>query len=473
MSDVTYDLAVIGAGPAGMSAALTGAALGLRTVLLDEQARAGGQIYRNVAVARPFLSRLLGADYVHGRSLVSRLADAAVDVRHDALVWDIDRDLTVTGSQAGQVFQLRAAQVIAATGAIERASPMPGWTLPGVLNAGAAQIALKTSSAIPAGRVLLAGGGPLLLLVANQLLDTGAEVVGLVETSPGRNRWNALRYLPAALGASSYLIKGLRMTWRLRQARLPWFTQVTDMRIEGGERVEAVSFNAAGARQRIGADVVLLHHGVVPNTQLSRLMRVAHDWDAAQLAWRPRVDAWGLTSHPGLRVAGDATSIAGALAAEASGALAALGAASAVGKISGQQRDERAQSLRRELRAQLRLRPFLDALYQPPAWLQQPADDTVVCRCEEVTAGRIREMARLGCQGPNQTKAFSRCGMGPCQGRMCGIAVTQILAAELGKSPDEVGAYRIRAPLKPVPMASIAAFKDKVAATAHAPKETA
>ena len=110
------------------------------------------------------------------------------------------------------------------------------------------------------------------------------------------------------------------------------------------------------------------------------------------------------------------------------------------------------------MRQQLRVRPFLDALYRPPEWINTPADDTVVCRCEEVTAGRIREMASLGCQGPNQTKFFSRCGMGPCQGRMCGLTVTQILAQELGKTPAEIGAYRIRAPLKPIPLASLAAL---------------
>ncbi len=456
MSSAAYDLVVIGAGPAGMAAALTGADLGLHTLLLDEQSRAGGQIYRNVDAVTSTAARLLGADYLHGGGLVQRLAQAKIDARHGALAWNIDRDLTLTVLQDGRTFQVRTQQLIAAAGAIERGSPLPGWTLPGVMNAGAAQLALKSSGAVPSGRVVLAGAGPLLLLVAVQLLDAGGQVAGLVETAPARNRWDALPHLAAALGAPSYLAKGMRMIRRLRQARVPWFKAAEQLRVEGNERAEALSFNAAGQPHRLAADVVLLHHGVVPNTQISRLMRVAHDWDAAQLAWRPRLDAFGETSHRGLRIAGDSASIAGALAAEASGALAALGAAQAIGRITAAQRDARAQPLRRQLAAQLRIRPFLDALYRPPEWLLQPGDDTIVCRCEEVTAGRIREMARLGCQGPNQTKFFSRCGMGPCQGRMCGIAVTQILAAELGKPPEEVGAYRIRPPLKPIPIAAIA-----------------
>lgn len=455
---MTHDLIVIGAGPAGISAALTAASLGLKTVLLDEQPRAGGQIYRDVAEADPTVAALLGSDYLHGRPLVDRLARSGIEVHQGVMVWDVARDLTVTALQDGRSLQLRAPQLIAATGAMERASPIPGWTLPGVLNAGAAQIVLKSSGSIPSGPVVLAGAGPLLLLVACQLLDAGATIAGLVETSPLSNRWAAMSRLPGALRTPEQLSKGLRMVRRLRSAGVPWFTQATQLAVEGAERVKALRFICDGRAHRLEASVVLLHHGVVPNTQLSRLLRVEHDWSPSQLAWCPRVDAWGHTSLAGFRIAGDAAAIGGALAAEASGALAAIGAAHTLGRLKSEERDQRATTARRALASQLRIRPFLDALYRPPQWINTPDDDTIVCRCEEVTAGQVREMARLGCQGPNQTKFFSRCGMGPCQGRVCGTVVTQLLAQALGRSPAEVGAYRIRAPLKPVPMASFAAL---------------
>jgi NADPH-dependent 2,4-dienoyl-CoA reductase/sulfur reductase-like enzyme len=393
--------------------------------------------------------------------MAERLERSAVDLHYDTAVWDVARDLSVAAIQAGRSFRLRAPQLIAATGAMERASPIPGWTLPGVMNAGAAQIALKASGSIPSGPVVLAGGGPLLLLVACQLLDAGATLAGIVETSPSRNRRAALAHLPRALGAPATLFKGLGLMRRLRSARVPWFTGASELVVEGLQQVQALSFKAGGRSHRLEAAVVLLHHGIVPNTQLTRLMRVEHDWDTLQLCWQPRVDAWYQTTLAGLRVAGDGVSIAGALAAESSGTLAALGAAHALQRLSTDERDERAQAARHALKKQLRVRPFLDALYRPPDWINTPADDTVVCRCEEVTAGRIREMARLGCQGPNQTKFFSRAGMGPCQGRLCGATVSQILALELGKPVSEVGAYRVRAPLKPVPMSSLAALLDE------------
>jgi NADPH-dependent 2,4-dienoyl-CoA reductase/sulfur reductase-like enzyme len=455
---MTPDLIIIGAGPAGMVAALTADSMGLKTVLLDEQARVGGQIYRNVTVADPAVTHLLGPDYTRGGALARRLASSGVDVRHGALVWDVARDLTVTTLRQGKTEQLRASQLIAATGAMERPSPIPGWTLPGVMNAGAAQIALKTAGSVPAGPVVLAGGGPLLLLVACQLLDAGATLAGIVETSPAANRWAALSHLPAALGAPVTLMKGLRMVQRLRAAGVPWFTGATQLVVQGQERAEALCFAAGGRAHRLDSSVVLLHHGVVPNTQLTRLLRVEHDWNDVQLAWQPRVDGFGQTSLAGLRIAGDGASIGGALAAEASGTLAALGAAHALLRLSATECYARARPAQKALRQQLRIRPFLDALYRPPQWINTPADDTVVCRCEEVTAGQVRDMARQGCQGPNQTKFFSRCGMGPCQGRQCGLAVSQILASELGKPVAEIGAYRIRSPLKPVPLASLASL---------------
>ncbi|MDO8320351.1 FAD-dependent oxidoreductase [Rhodoferax sp.] len=458
---MTHDLVIIGAGPAGMSAALTAASIGMKTVLLDEQPRAGGQIYRNVTAVDPKVATLLGPDYTHGRTLADRLQRSGVEVHYGAMVWDVARDLTVSVQHDGKSFQLRAPQLIAATGAMERASPMPGWTLPGVLNAGAAQIALKSAGAVPSGPVLLVGGGPLLLLVACQLLEAGATVAGIVETSPGDNRGAAMNHVMGAISTPTYLAKGLRMIWRLRKAGVPWFTQATQLRIDGRERVEGVSFIANGQQRHIDCSVVLLHHGVVPNTQISRLMRVAHTWDSNQLAWRPNVDEWGETSLAGFRIAGDGASITGAIAAEASGEIAAIGAAHALQRINDSERGQRATRARTALARQLRIRPFLEALYRPPQWINVPADETIVCRCEEVTAGRVREMARLGCQGPNQTKFFSRCGMGPCQGRMCGLAVTQVLADELGKLPDQVGAYHIRTPLKPIPLASLASMSSK------------
>ncbi len=454
------DVVVVGCGPAGISAATTAAALGLRVLLLDEQAAPGGQIYRGITTVPAALAERLGPDYRHGRSLSEALARSSVHVLHGAPVWDVDADLNVAYLRDGAARQVRAGHLIVATGAIERAAPVPGWTLPGVMYAGAAQLLLKTAASIPAGRVALAGNGPLLLLVANQLREAGADVTAMVETTSLSDLIGAAPHLPRALGAAEYLAKGLAMMRALRGSGTRWLRGARNLRITGDDRVQALQAEVGARTITIDADTVLLHFGVIPNTQLTRLMRLEHRWNAAQQAWQPQCDDQGRTSHPRVTVAGDGAGIGGARVAEASGVLAALDAACALGRITVAERERRAVPSRAEIRRHLRIRPLLDAAYAPPQWITSPPDEAIVCRCEEVTAGEIRAMTRLGCRGPNQTKFFSRCGMGPCQGRVCGPTVAAILATENRLSPEEVGYYRIRPPLKPLPLAALAALAD-------------
>ena len=168
------------------------------------------------------------------------------------------------------------------------------------------------------------------------------------------------------------------------------------------------------------------------------------------------VDEWGATSLQTIAIAGDGGGIAGAEAAALSGRLAALDAAALLDKIDPAERDRRARPIRAALRRELAIRPFLDALYRPAPSILVPEDDIVACRCEEVTVAQIRRAARLGAQGPNQAKAFTRCGMGPCQGRICGPIVSAVMADTLAKPIAEIGAYRPRAPYKPITLGALA-----------------
>ena len=180
--------------------------------------------------------------------------------------------------------------------------------------------------------------------------------------------------------------------------------------------------------------------------QVTLGLQLRHEWDESQLCWRPAIDPWGQTSVPKIAVAGDGGGIVGADAAALSGRLAGLDAAAKLGRIDEGERDRRALPIRSGLDRELALRPFLDRLYRPAPAVLAPAEDGVIaCRCEEVTVGQIRRAGRLGAPGPNQLKAFTRCGMGPCQGRMCGPIVSAILAEVLGKSVAERSAPTGRA----------------------------
>ncbi len=461
MSGVTlqprYDVAVIGAGPAGLAAATRSAQLGLATILFDEQMMPGGQIYRAVTES-PIADRaMLGREYWHGETLVRDFAASGAAYAPGATVWSVARSREIGVSIGGVAQLVTAEHIILATGALERPFPIPGWTLPGVMSAGAAQILLKSSGLVAEGRVVLAGTGPLLWLLAWQYLKAGKTIDAILDTTPRGNWRAALLHLPAFL-ASRYLAKGLRLMFDVRRA-VRVIGNVTSLRAEGEGKLARIAFTRGGTgEESLPADLLLLHQGVAPNVNLANSIGCAHRWDAEQLCWTPDMDEWFASSVEGISIAGDGAGIAGAEAAEQRGRIAALGAALRLGRIRPEQAAQAVAAPRFDLETASRGRRFLDLLYRPAPQFRVPQGETIVCRCEEVTAAQIVAAVKLGCTGPNQLKAFLRCGMGPCQGRLCGLTVTELIAATRRVPPEAVGYYRLRPPVKPITLAELAAL---------------
>lgn len=452
-------LLIMGAGPAGLAAAQEAVAAGVGALLLDEQPTGGGQIYRALGEASGERQKTLGADYAAGAPLLGVLSDQGLDHQPGATVWEVTPEGSVYYTREGQARAVSAEQLILCSGALERPMPFPGWTLPGVMTCGAAQILLKGAGVFPARGAVLAGSGPLLLLLAKQLIGAGARLVAVVDTTPADNYRAALMHLPKALRTPGYLLKGLSMIRTLSASGVPWYRGASGLEAIGDDAVAALRFKVRGRQHEVVCGNLFLHQGVVPNVQLSRSLGLEHRWDELQRCWRPSLDDWGASDLERVAVAGDGAGIMGARAAEAHGRLAALGALKRLGVLSENERDRRAAGPRGVYRREILPRPFLDRLYQPHPDYLHPADDTIVCRCEEVTAGQIRKYVELGCLGPNQAKAFGRSGMGPCQGRVCGLSVSEIIAQARGVPLEEVGYYRIRPPIKPVTLGELATLE--------------
>jgi octopine oxidase subunit A len=448
---MTVELAIVGAGPAGMAAAVLAGELGLDTMLVDEQNAPGGQIYRAIERAAP--DTPLGRDYLAGRPLAAALRASRVDYRPATTLWHVDPEGRLFLEHGGRTETVTARRILIATGAMERPVPIPGWTLPGIMTAGAAQILLKTADLVPEGRVVLAGQGPLLYLVAAQLIRAAAAPAAILETAPLDNYMDAARHLAGLWAGRRLLMKGLGLISAIKRAGVPIRRGVRGLRAVGRRKVDRVVWEGG----ELAANYLLLHEGVIPSVQISLALQLRHEWDKTQLCWRPALDAWGQTSLPNVAIAGDGGGIAGAEAAALTGRLAALDAALWLGHIGEAERDSRARPIRAALDRERALRPFLDRLYRPSRSVVVPAeDDIIVCRCEEVAVGQIRRAARLGATGPNQLKAFTRCGMGPCQGRICGPVVAAIVADVHGKPIAEIGTYRPRAPFKPITVGALA-----------------
>ncbi|MDR3672023.1 MAG: NAD(P)/FAD-dependent oxidoreductase [Holophaga sp.] len=463
-----YDIIVVGAGPAGLTASIEAAANGVSVLVIDENSGLGGQMYRAITRLSPEIYRFLGPDYWQGTKLAGKFQSSPVSYASRTTVWSLVRlegvpsggseaGLEVGISLAGEARLLRARHVILATGAIERPMPFPGWTLPGVMTAGAGQVALKSAGLVPEGKVVLAGCGPMLYLLAYQLLAAGARISAVLDITDRRQMLKALPYLPD-FTRSGYFWKGLKLLGKVLTS-VRFVRGVTGLKAIGNGKVERIRFRTGRKWKEMDADLVMLHQGVVPEISLANSAGCEFAWNHRQLSFQPRLDGDGQTTVPGISVAGDGAAIGGAALAEVWGRLAALGALADIGVINQARKAELQRPLRHMVSRLQHGRPFLDILYRPLEAFRIPAEDeTIVCRCEGVQAGQIRSAIALGVPGPNQLKTFIRCGMGPCQGRLCSHTVTEMMAAGRKDEPQSIGAFRLRAPVKPISLGEVASL---------------
>jgi len=451
-----YDALIIGAGPAGMSAAARLGKAGASVLVIDENPRPGGQYYRVPAETdahrAPFMAYLARGQ----KKLAAALSLPGVEFRAGTQLFDLTPGFRAGLNQiGGGASFVTAKTVLVATGAYENVVPFPGWTLPGVMTLGAAQNLFKTQGATPGRTIVMAGSGPFLWLVSDQLQRAGAGVVEVLEGSPlarsfgfGLRSWNAPLMALQGMGFWARLFTGkakFQFGWHVIAAH-------------GKERLERITvapITGAGidmSRARdIACDTLCLSHTLIPSTDIARLMSVATALDPVSGAAVPQSGPFLETSVPGLFVAGEANGIGGGPVAEAEGALAGIGMAQSLGRLATGTASAEADPPRRTAAARRSIVRDMFRTYAPPAVLTEAiADTTTVCRCEEVTAGEVRATCRAGDTHADIVKSRTRTGMGYCQGRMCGPTVQQLMADTLGTALP--APFKPRAPLKPLPV---------------------
>jgi thioredoxin reductase/bacterioferritin-associated ferredoxin len=454
-------LVIIGGGPGGLSAAIAAANHGVKVLVIDENLQAGGQIYRQLPETFKALEpRRLGTDYVDGRSLLKQVHDLAdaITIWNDALVWSVFESNQLAIARGNEMVLLDAKAIVVATGAYERPVPVSGWTLPGVMTAGGAQVLLKSQRVRPGRRVLLAGTGPLQLVVANQMLDAGMEVVAVAESNSTAGTW---KLLPDLMQQPGLMLQGLRYIYRLRRAGVQILQSHVLQGLQGSQKVEQAVLAKVDSRCRPNAgetmqfdvDTVCIGYGLIPTTWLTRMLGCTHVYDPMIDGWVPQFNENMQTDQPGVFVAGDGAGIAGVLAARMEGTLAGLFAAVHTGSIAEDKAMHTARPVRKKLAGMGRFRRAIDRMYRIyPDLYANMTDDTIVCRCEGISAGEIRQAIRQGTMSLNDIKKRTRSGMGYCQGTNCLPTIAAMLVREFGAGPEEIPMMTIRPPARPIPL---------------------
>jgi NADPH-dependent 2,4-dienoyl-CoA reductase/sulfur reductase-like enzyme len=404
-----FDVLIIGAGPAGLAAACCAAEAGRRVGVVDDNPAAGGQIWRGEhdkptqPAATTWFERLRNTkfEFLPGTRIVGHPAEGV-------LLADDDRTL----------IELKYDKLILATGARERFLPFPGWTLPGVTGAGGLQALVKSGISIAGRRVVVAGSGPLLMAVASYLRRAGAVVPLIAEQAP---RGRVAKFAAGLLAHPGKLMEAARLKWELRGVK--YLTDCWPVAAEGNDAVENVTLQRRGRSWQESCDFLACGFGLVPNIELPMLLGCEIEQGSV------RVDDGQRTTVKDIYAVGEVTGIGGLAPALIEGQIAGLAAAG-----------EKEAALRFLLFPRRNARRFaqkLEHTFRLRDELRQlPADETIVCRCEDVRFDQLTEHYSW-----RSAKLHTRCGMGPCQGRVCGAA-TEFL---FGWGMDSV-----RPPLYPV-----------------------
>jgi thioredoxin reductase len=468
------ELVIIGGGPAGMSAALEARRAGVSVVLLEERPTLGGQIYKRFGSGFSVTDgRRVGHEHRDGGSMIKAVQRSGTDVRTSTVVWGIWGKTIAFQSEEQASGTIEAGEIIVAAGARDRPMAFPGWTLPGVITAGAAKSLVATQLVLPGRRILMAGSGPLALAFSAQLHAYGANIVEVNEAAPAPGARTLARMIANADPA--LLVEAARYRGHLLRHRIPFHYSSIIVRAEGETEVErAVVADVdrdwrvvPDTERSIDVDTILLGYGLESSIELTRLLGCDHHYESGLGGWVPVRDEWMRTSVPGVLVAGDGGGVAGSPTAILEGRLAGIAAAVNLGWLTTAEAGERAGKGHRRLRRMERFVAAMAQLYPVGPGIHELAtDETVVCRCEEISAATIDNSIDTGAKDPGVIRALTRAGMGRCQGRNCGSHIAAAVARRTGRAIDTVELPTVRPPVKPVTIAAIASEREQGKVTA-------
>jgi thioredoxin reductase len=439
-----------------------------RVVVLDDNVAPGGQIFRRYGAGFAVHdAHAAGREYSDGERLINEARQSGAEIRSGVTVWGAWDGRVAYATDAGSG-SIEGEALVVASGARDRPVAFPGWTLPGVITAGAAKTMVAIQRVLPGRRILMAGSGPLALAFSAQLRSYGANMVEVAEAAP-RPNLGALARLAAA-GDPATLREALQYRLKLLRDRVPLTYGTIIVRVLGQTEVTGAVLARAdvdwrpvpGTERTVEVDTVVLGYGLEASNEFFRLVGCELRFVRDLGGWIPVKDERMRTSLPFLYAAGDGSGIGGARFAMAEGRIAGIAAAAGVGLLDDAEAERRMAPYRRRLARLARFRDALNAVYRVGAGLYELADpQTVICRCEERTEAELEALIREGIADPNIVRARSRIGMGRCQGRNCASHVGAAIARLHNLPVEAVPPLSARPPLRPVGIAAIAEEREQ------------
>lgn len=464
-----YDLVVVGAGPAGLTAALLASDAGLNVAVIDEQAAPGGQIFRQPPTTFNAPPSSAFASYPFGAQLIAQArSNTRIQWHYTSSAWGVFHpasggvQVAVLTGDKSSLFDCK--KLLIATGAYDLPVAFPGWTLPGVMTAGGVQTLLKSQFLCSSQRYVLAGSHPLLLLLAGQLIDAGAHIQEVAIARPRPSIREMLAGWPALPGHWRLFAQLGGILFKLWRKGVPLRFSTLVTRAQGDDGVERVTLSAVdkhwaplpGTERSHDVDGLAIGYGLLASTELARQAGCSVNWNPERGGWVVDHDDNQLSSREHIYVAGEPCGVAGAEMAHCQGQLAGTAIIAAL-------KPDAAVSIKPARRALARAKPFSDVVasfFAPrlDALTRLAESDTLICRCEDVTAGQVCGFLKTHphVTSVNSVKLACRSGMGPCQGRYCQHTVAHLVSAERNIAVHQTGAYTAQAPIKPIPLTSLA-----------------
>ncbi|WP_457553611.1 FAD-dependent oxidoreductase [Desulfobacula sp.] len=469
-----YHVVIIGSGIGGLSAAQTLAGHGLDILLIDENAHPGGQLLRkSQTIFKKFFNFKPDMVKTQGFSLIQKAkeANSLIDRIHQAQVLGIfkDRRLLIhteknKNKHSGQVIEVQAEHLILATGARERYLPFKGWTLPGVMSLGAAQILMKSYGVLPAFHTVIAGTSPLMMVLASEILSNKGKVVAVLDENHFRKKLN---FLPLIQHHWPKLFEGAFYTAQMRCCRVPMINQTRVIEARGKENLASVivakttpaGHVITGTETEYPAQALTVGYGFVPNIELAVLAGCNIEYQPTGGGWVVTIDKNFESSINSIYAVGEITGIAGGKKSYIQGKLAAISILKKLDKLNFKKHGSSLLTQVKQLHSlnhkQAAYAAFLNHLCRLPRMAyQQISADTIICRCENITMGTIKKAIEQDFITSGGLKKATRCGMGRCQGQICGPIILDIIMALTKKNPYDIGPSLSRAPVKNVAISS-------------------